>query len=44
MILRVYALYGRSTLVIVPLLCLLTAQIAISSVGVHTGFGTVKSP
>lgn len=42
MILRVYALYGRSTLVVVPLLSLLAVQISTSSIGLHTGFGRVK--
>jgi len=44
MILRVYALYGRSTLVIVPLLCLLAVQISTSSVGLHTGFAVPLPP
>ena len=43
-ILRVYALYDRSILVIVFLLSLLAVQISTSGAGVHTGFGTVKSP
>ncbi|KAF9051461.1 hypothetical protein BJ165DRAFT_889726 [Panaeolus papilionaceus] len=38
MILRVYALYGRSIFVIAPLLLLLSAQIIMSVVGIHTGW------
>ena len=43
MILRVYALYGRSTSVIVFLVSILVVQLSISAVGLHTGFGIVKS-
>jgi hypothetical protein len=39
MILRVYALWNRSTIVMTVLLTLWTAQIVISAVGLHTGFG-----
>ncbi|KAF8189750.1 hypothetical protein BJ912DRAFT_903432 [Pholiota molesta] len=38
MILRVYALWNRSTIVMTVLLTLWTAQIVISAVGLHTGF------
>ena len=39
MILRVYALYGRSAPVLVGLSCLLVAQIIMSSIGISKGFG-----
>ncbi|KAF8815776.1 hypothetical protein BYT27DRAFT_6655343 [Phlegmacium glaucopus] len=44
MILRVYALYGRSKLVAIPLLLLLAAQIVLSSLGVNTGFAVPLPP
>jgi len=44
MILRVYALYGRSTLVAVSLLCLLAVQLSMTSIGLHTGFALPLPP
>jgi len=38
MILRVYALYRRSLLIIIFLMILWAAQIAVSAVGLHTGY------
>lgn len=39
MILRVYALYNRSATIMAVLLTLWTAQIVVSAIGLHTGFG-----
>ncbi|KAF8802152.1 hypothetical protein BYT27DRAFT_7197232 [Phlegmacium glaucopus] len=44
MILRVYALYGRSKLVAIPLLFLLAAQIVLSGLGINTGFAVPLPP
>ncbi|CAA7261193.1 unnamed protein product [Cyclocybe aegerita] len=44
MILRVYALYGRSAPVLIFLLALLVAQITISAYGVHLGFPVPSIP
>ena len=38
MILRVYAIYGRSLPIIFFLMVLWAAQIVVSSVGLHTGY------
>jgi len=38
MILRVYALYRRSLPIIIFLMILWAAQIAISAIGLHTGY------
>lgn len=38
MILRIYALYGRSIPIVVFLMILWAAQISVSAVGLHTGY------
>jgi len=44
MILRVYALYGRSAFVLVPLLCLWVMQITTSAIGIQSGFSVPLPP
>jgi len=41
MMIRVYALYGRSIVVAAFLLCLLAVQIALALMGLLSGIGTV---
>ena len=38
MILRIYALYHRSLAIIIFLMTLWAAQIAVSAIGLHTGY------
>ncbi|EDR04978.1 uncharacterized protein LACBIDRAFT_303915 [Laccaria bicolor S238N-H82] len=44
MILRVYALYGRSRLILAFLLFLWVAQVTLSSIGMRTGFAVPLPP
>ncbi|PPR07619.1 hypothetical protein CVT24_004172 [Panaeolus cyanescens] len=44
MILRVYALYGRSAIVLVFLMALWCAQIVMSGIGIHTGWAVPSPP
>ena len=44
MILRVYALYGRSIPILTFLMILWAAQIAVAAVGLHTGYSEFIIP